>query len=350
MRRSIVAKTGILVLCFGLALTTEALPQQEAEEPLFDELKRLFQTDALSIGALLQTVGTFQADRTLPGGNGFTIGTMRLAIYGELDLGFGYFFQTDFTRSRPLLDASMYYRVVPALRLDAGVFKVPFSREFLTPASSIDFVNRSRVVASLAPNRQIGVQASGSIGAGPFAYTVGLFNGNRFLEANTNDNNDFLYAIRIAYDTGSPPQPSVEQRLALGFNFAFSSDDDVSLIGFPGGFEGDRLLFGVDARWTRDRLLAAAEIIGANLDPVAGVTAEPYGWQVTFGYMLGASSQALFRWDSFEPDGGLDADDLFILGYNLWPSSATEVQLNYGIPTSGGLDEHQLLVNLQVGF
>lgn len=350
MHRTALARIGALVLCLELGLAAAAWSQDEPDEPLLDGLARLFQTEALSIGALLQTVGSFQADRTLPGGNGFSIATMRLAVYGELDMGFGYFFQTDFTRSRPLLDASMHYRVAPALRLDAGLFKVPFSREFLTPASSIDFVNRARVVASLAPNRQIGLQAGGQLGSGPLSYAMGLFNGNRFVEANANDNDDFLYAVRIAYDSDAPSRGAADGRLAVGFNLAFSSDDDVTLVGFPDGFEGERLLFGLDARWNRDRWLAAAEIIGANLDPVAGATAEPYGWALTLGYMLNGKSQLLARWDSFDPDTGPDSDDLFILGYNLWPTGATEVQLNYVVPTAGGLDEHQLLANLQVGF
>ncbi|NIR45361.1 MAG: hypothetical protein GWN99_13160 [Gemmatimonadetes bacterium] len=350
MHRFKLVLTAVLALCVTLSLATRAAAQQEPEEPLFDELTRLFQTRALSIGALLQTVGTFQADRTLPGGNGFSIGTMRLAVYGELDMGFGYFFQTDFTRTRPLLDASMHYTVAPLLRLDAGLFKVPFSREFLTPAGSIDFVNRARVVASLAPNRQIGVQAGGSLGNGPLAYAVGLFNGNRFSEANTNDNDNFLYAVRLTYDAAPARTAESRDRLAVGFNLAFSRDDDVVLIGFPGGFEGDRLLVGVDGRWTRDRLLVAAELIAGNLDPVADGSADPFGWQATLGYMISEKSQLLFRWDKFEPDVGVDADDLFIFGYNLWPTSATEIQLNYAIPTTGGFEEHQLLVNLQVGF
>ncbi len=350
MHRFKLARTAVLALCVSLSLTTKAWSQQEPEEPLLDELTRLFQTEALSIGALLQTVGTFQADRTLPGGNGFTIATMRLAVYGQLDMGFGYFFQTDFTRTRPLLDAAMHYRIAPALRLDAGLFKVPFSREFLTPASSIDFVNRARVVASLAPNRQIGVQAGGSLAEGALGYAVGLFNGNRFAEANTNDNDNFLYAVRLTYDAAPARDADGGERLAFGLNLAFSRDDDVVLIGFPDGFEGDRLLIGVDGRWTRDRLLVAAELLAGDLDPVAAGSADPFGWQMTLGYMMSRRSQLLFRWDKFDPDVGAEADDLFIFGYNLWPSGATEVQLNYAIPTSGGLDEHQLLANLQVGF
>ncbi len=56
------------------------------------------------------------------------------------------------------------------------------------------------------------------------------------------------------------------------------------------------------------------------------------------------------RWDSLSPDGIAPESDYAVLGYNLWPTQATEVQANYIIPTRGGVDNHQLLINLQVAF
>ena len=71
------------------------------------------------------------------------------------------------------------------------MFKAPFSKEFLIGADAIDFVNRSRVVAVLAPGRQIGLQARGRLNPGiPVDYNLGIFNGNGY-GGNSNDNNDF---------------------------------------------------------------------------------------------------------------------------------------------------------------
>lgn len=324
--------------------------QEERDEPLMDELVRVFKKPYLSFGTLVQTVGTFQADRTLPGGNGFSIGTARLRMYGELDKGFGYFFQADFVLSRPIRDAQMYFRLAPALRLDGGLFKVPFSREFLTYGGAIDFVNRARAVGALAPGRQIGLQAGGEAGAGSWTYAVGLFNGNRFVEANVNDNNEFLYAARIAYLPDALQGPGESDRFDVGVNAAYSVDRDVTLIGITDSFEGKRALIGLDARWNRDRWLVAGEWLVAFLEPVGAGSFKPYGWHVTGGYMLAERSQALLRWDRFRPANGVRTADLIIAGFNHWPTRATEVQLNLGVPTEGDLDRSQALINLQLAF
>ena len=40
-----------------------------------------------------------------------------------------------------------------------------------------------------------------------------------------------------------------------------------------------------------------------------------------------------------------------MLGYNFWPSTPFELQLNYLLPVSDGdTDNHQILVNFQVTF
>jgi hypothetical protein len=324
--------------------------QESSDEPLLEELKRTFKKQSLSVGALFQTVGVFQWDRALPGGNGFSIANMRLLISGELDSGFGYFFQTNFIGSPAILDAMMYYTVAPALTVDAGLFKAPFSRELLTFAGNIDFVDRSRVATALAPGRQIGVQARGSLAEGMFAYRVGVFNGPRIVEGNINDNDQFLYVARLAYYPAAFRGPNESDQLEVAVNAGYSEDEDVLLVGFPDGFAGQRVLIGADARLTRDAWLVAAELIAVWLDPDEGSQIEPFGWHLTAGYMMTAKSQVLLRWEKFEPDTGSSTADQFILGYNLWPTGATEVQVNYVIPTSGGAGEQLLLLNAQVSF
>jgi len=81
-----------------------------------------------------------------------------------------------------------------------------------------------------------------------------------------------------------------------------------------------------------------------------GDAADPVGFHLTVGYKPSAKSQLLFRWDSLDPDGLRRDLDLLILGLNLWPTGATEFQFNYIIPTQDSLDNHQVLVNAQVGF
>ncbi len=324
--------------------------QEEEGEPLYDELVRTFKKKSLSVGALFQTVGIFQWERSLPGGNGFSIANARLLIYGELDSGIGYFFQTSFAPIMTVLDAKMYYRISPALIVDAGVFKAPFSREFLTPASSIDFVDRSRVATVLVPGRQLGVQARGEFTGGELAYSAGAFNGNRFVEANINDNNDFLLVGRLSYLPRQFQGPGDGDGLEVAVNAGYSKDSNVVQVGFPDGFAGDRTLVGGDVRYTRNALLLAGEIIALSLDADDGAKVDPYGWQLTAGYMVSRKAQALVRWDKYNADTSESTPDQFILGFNVWPTQPTEVQVNYVIPTSGGVDAQFLLLNLQVGF
>ncbi|MBT8402068.1 MAG: OprO/OprP family phosphate-selective porin, partial [Rhodothermia bacterium] len=157
-----VAGTAVLIAAFGVLFPSSASAQDDAGEPEFDRLEQFLKRGYFNAGVVIQTVGDFIWDRdALPGHNGFSIATSRLKVDGGLDFGLGYLFQTDFARSPSLIDARLSYRISPELKLDAGLFKAPFSAEQLIAAPSIDFVNRSQVVNILSPGRQVGVSLSG---------------------------------------------------------------------------------------------------------------------------------------------------------------------------------------------
>ena len=103
-------------------------------------------------------------------------------------------------------------------------------------------------------------------------------------------------------------------------------------------------------RLQQGRWMVSAEAIAATLVFTAGPERNPMGWQATAGYMITPKSQGLLRWDALETDGlAVDVNRL-IAGYNLWPTKATELQVNYLVPVNGGgIKQHQL-VNLQVSF
>jgi len=337
-----------LLLSFQTVEARAANPQDEEDEPLYEQLKNNFKKSYLSLGALLQTVGDFQIDRSLLGNNGFNISNFRMLVYGDLDKSFGYFLQTNFLKSPAILDAKLYYQFSQSFAIDAGLFKAPFSAEFLTGAANIDFVNRAQVVTLLAPGRQIGVQLRGWIGQKLISYRVGLFNGNGF-DGNNNDNNKFLYAGRLAFQPVLSDQAS---RLEFGFNLAYSEDDNATIGGgFVPGFNGERVLIGGDTRWTLGKYLISSEIIYGKLDPSPGPSSDMIGFHTTLGFMLNDKNQLLFRADSFDPDR-LGADShLIIFGYNYWPTQVTEVQVNYIINTDDtDIDHHQVLINAQVSF
>jgi phosphate-selective porin len=74
-------------------------------------------------------------------------------------------------------NAYLEYRFDRAFHLRAGHFKIPFSPEFVTSASKIDFIERGVIVDSLDLGRDWGGAALGEIGDS-FRYEVGVFAGD----------------------------------------------------------------------------------------------------------------------------------------------------------------------------
>ena len=336
---------------FGTELAQSARTAESEESPTAQDtsdverlvrraLDRLF-GEQIELGALVQTVGqvTFDPPSSGSGTNQFNVATTRLKLSGGGSSGFRYMAQTDFTRSLVLLDARIGYRFAPSATLRAGLFKAPFSGEFLTSSANIDFVNRSRVVSSYIPNRQVGASLYGETG-GLVGYEIGVFNGNgRTLSGN--DNNRFMYTGRLTFSpelqTGS---------LEIGTNVAFSEDAYA-------GFRGSRTLVGVDARFERGPLLVSGELIRAELDPTGVSEREPLGYHLTAGYApVPGRHQLLVRLDQIDHDTLTDTPTQLVFGYNLFATEAYGLQLNYVLPFGDGADtgDHRILANFQVAL
>lgn len=118
--------------------------------------------DALRVGGLVQADAYL--GRTGGPNDGFRARSARLRLGGQAE-GLSYVVQTDFTSSSPLLDAYVQLPLANRVRLRGGLFKTPYSAEFLTSRPRIRFAERARVVNALAPNRQAGVQLSGDLTA-----------------------------------------------------------------------------------------------------------------------------------------------------------------------------------------
>lgn len=339
----IVRTPGILM---GLALC--AAPQLVAQDSLLTELKHRLQSPAFTVGALLQVVGEYQNEQS-GGQNGITIPNMRLRLSGELDGGFGYLLHTNFASAPAILDAEVHYRLTDGLVVQAGQFKAPFSRELLTGAGDLDFIERSRVVGALAPGRQLGIEARGRLAGRAVEYAVGGFNGNG--TARSNDDDRLLGVARLAWwALGS--EAGARRRLEFAANLGYSHDSNVRLGPLAAGFRGHRTVWGGDFRYTDGRWLVAAEVVGARLrfDSTGAVT-HPHGWQATLGFNVTRKVQLLTRWDALRSDG-LSADgDLLVLGLRAWPTGAIQFRLDDLIDTDhAALKHHRLLAGAQFGF
>jgi phosphate-selective porin len=262
-----------------------------------------------------------------------------------------YVVQTDFSSPSVLLDAFARLPLTNRVRVRAGLFKTPFSAEFLTPRPDILFAERARAVNNIAPNRQAGVTLSATLLPDRLSATVGAFNGTRGLSPN--DNDLFLYVGRL-----NGQVPVGETQLELGTNVGYSIDDDVALSALNRSrFAGTRFLFGVDARLETGRWLVAGELNTAELDPRGvGIPSrlaptEPLGFYLAAGANVAAEHQLLARFDQFDPDVPAQAapDDQLTLGYNYEPSSALRVLLNYQTPL-GEIGDGFLTARLQVAL
>lgn len=126
----------------------------------------------IKLGAYTQArfQATFNKD-SIP--NSFDIRRARVDTKGEITGRFDYRLQVEWAgSSAKLLDATMGYRPFQFIKLTAGQFKVPFSRENLLSSPKLETVNRAQVVEALVARskdaignqngRDIGIMVSGS--------------------------------------------------------------------------------------------------------------------------------------------------------------------------------------------
>ncbi len=332
-----------LATIVGYALAASIGPSAvEAQtEPILEQLREAITHEGLTLGVLFQAVVDPAVDSDDPDPASVQLAAARLLMSGVLDGGFEYFLQTNFASSPSVLDARVGWRASEELGIWAGRFKSPFSREFLTFAGSIDFVNRSRAVERLAPGRQMGVQVGGSVGTGA-SWSMGGFTG----PDNSPTNESLMGVARFEI---SPTLAAEDRTLVFAASAAVGRDGAVAGRALGDNFNGDGALFGLDARMEEGRLMLAGEAIIADYDPTAGQSVDASGLYLTAGWMTNDKTQVLARWDRYRPVGGA-SDDMLVLGWNFWPTGASELQVNWLIPVFDSVYPHKLLVNFQIGY
>lgn len=305
--------------------------------------------DALRVGGLVQADAYLGRDGAA--NDGFQARSVRLRLGGQART-LSYVVQTDFTSSRPLLDAFVQIPLADRLRLRGGLFKTPYSAELLTPRPSIPFAERARVVNALAPARQAGVQLSGDLTAdardAQVTATLGAFNGTRGLS--TNDNDHLLYLGRL---TGTVPLgPGT---LDVGASGGYSLDAQATIPNTATSFAGTRLLVQADAAYETGRWRLAGALHAADLDrdgptiPEAD-TQSPFGFHATAGAAVADGHRVRARLEGYDPDTIEPApDDRLVLGYNYTASSVLRVVVNYEASTEDVADGF-FTGRLQVAF
>lgn len=145
----------------------------------------------LRLGAIAQFDGrAFLSDEDDAKTDQFSFRSLRPELSGTLFDVFDFRLLPDFAGSRVVVqDAYVDLRVCEALRLRFGKFKVPFGLERLQAETATLFAERG-LPTQLAPNRDLGVQLFGELGAGAVSYQLGVFNGVADGQSGDGDSSD----------------------------------------------------------------------------------------------------------------------------------------------------------------
>ncbi len=273
------------------------------------------------------------------------------------------------TSSAGLFDAWISARLSPTMSIKAGKFTSPVALEAGTSRHFIEapFVN------AILPNRDIGVELSGSNGEGLFEYRIGAFNGARdntsaFARDVDNDKsiagrltlNPFaggtgaLKTLSIgvgasvgreegsAAGTLQAPVTNAQQTL-ISFGSLISDGEHVRISPSVSYYSGPTSFVGEYA-WTKQQLFRGTTAFDSKTT----------AWRATFGYVLtgedstprGVGPRANFMpgqsWGAFELVGrisGIRLDDaLFAPGLGALPNVATSANATGATAIGGGLN------------
>jgi phosphate-selective porin OprO/OprP len=95
-------------------------------------------------------------------------------------------------------DAWINYRFADAAQIQAGQFKMPFSRQELTSDGALQFVDRANAVDAFKPSYDVGAMVQGKVAGGMLAWNAGLFNGTG--QSGTRTTNSGAWAARLVFN------------------------------------------------------------------------------------------------------------------------------------------------------
>jgi len=216
------------------------------------------------------------------------------------------------------------------LGVQLGQFKTPFTWEYVTSLTLVETADRSTVVDSLAPKRDIGLMVDYALG-GRATISAGIFNGEgQNVTANTDSS--ALGVARVTYR----PIPY----LVVGANAA--------------RYFADSTRYGVDARVESPWIILRGEYIGQHRD--IADNADDKGWYTLAAAPVRPWLQPVLKYEWFNRPGiaptGTLKNRAWTAGVNLFPwRRTTRLTLEYvsrkvgepGVRKSLGLAQAQVI-------
>lgn len=180
----------------------------------------------LRIRANVQADGRFYISDNVEGNDTFLLRRVRPSFEGTVFEKFQFRIMPDFApASVTLLDAYATYQHSAGFNLLFGKTKSPFDLERLVSQTDMLFIERG-YPTSLAPNRDIGVQAFGDVLDGRLSYQVGLLNGARDNDSTVTDSDDEKeLVVRLFSHPFKNEAGSLLQGLGLGVAASISDKD-----------------------------------------------------------------------------------------------------------------------------
>lgn len=295
----------------------------------------------LRIRGLLNADSRFFLDNKKDAGSTdtFIARRVRPIFEGTVYKNFGFYIMPELGGgSISLVDGYVDYLHSQEFRVRAGKFKESFHLERIQPISSANFVELG-LPANLSPNRDIGVQASGSIWNDSLEYQIGVFNGSAdqagSATVDVDNNNDKDLAARIFAHPFKNGDNDVVRGLGIGFASTFGhkeggstptyrSPGQASVFTFNSGVtaDGTHYRYSPQGYWYWNRFGVLAEYVSSTQELVRGALREKFfndAWQVSGTYVL-TGEDASFR--------GVKPRKPFDLSLRQW--GAWEVAARYG--------------------
>jgi phosphate-selective porin len=230
----------------------------------------------VKLGGYLQTRLVYQSQVGMTA----TINRARLTAAGTIATGFSYRIQGEFRTgtvgtgkaSASLTDAYIRW-AHQSFGVQVGQYKTPFTREYLTSIADIETLDRSTVVDSLAPKRDIGITTDYQFGK-HLLVTAGAYNGEG---QNVTANKDST-ALGVARAVLKPiPE------IAIGGNVA--------------RYFGDSTRYGADVSFENKKLVVRGEYVGQARDQLGGK--DDWGWFALAGYRVVPAVQLVGKYERF---------------------------------------------------
>jgi hypothetical protein len=279
---------------------------------------------------------------------------IRVKFSGDVLEDWAYVIQVDAAGDETVIkDAAITWKNVAdsPINLKMGQFKAPFSRQYLTSGTKLQFIERPDARKGFVPGRDQGLQADAFFGEEKLIYAaLGFFNGEGE-QGSQNADDNLMICGRITFDPFgymalSEADLEMTEELLASFGLDFKIDQQETY---------DETVIGLEAAMKMSGLYAAAEVYMGTYSPDSGDDVDSMGMFLQAGYMFNESVEAVARFSQNDPDTDTD-DDAFTevtIGANYYfKKHNCKVSLNYEINDNeeNDPDDNRLLAQAQVAF